>query len=75
MIEFTKSVWTPEMDEFVRKNYGVLSWGEMAQQLGLSREVVKWRGTGMGLTKEKGCMAHNARDNEYMEKVQREIYG
>ena len=70
-----RSDWTPEMDEYIRQNYSVLSWQQMSEVLGIHWEAIKHRGLGMGLAKEKGCMANNQRDNEYMAKVQRELYG
>lgn len=67
--------WTPEDDAYIRENYGKVSYADMARKLKVDRSAVRWRAIGMGITTPGGCMADNARDNAYMERMRRELYG
>lgn len=61
-----------EVEEFIRKHDGKMTYAEMAEALGVAYGFIKWRSQVMGLHRPHGCIANNKRDEEYMDKVRRE---
>lgn len=44
--------WTPDKNQFMRKNYGVMTARAIADQLGATRSAVKTQAYKLGLTAE-----------------------
>ena len=67
--------WTQEEDDLLRKYYGNWTYGEIGKKLHRTPFEVKYRAQGMGLPWPRIYAANNARDNQYMQKVQEELNG
>lgn len=67
--------WTPSEELFLREHYGKLSYAQIAKHLGRNVLAVKYRVKTMGLFHPERYSSNNVRDNEYMEKFWRELYG
>ncbi len=65
-------LWTAEEDDFLRLNYHSMSLEEIVRNLERTKETVRTRAFLIGL-KGRGGMVQMKRDNEYMQRVMREL--
>ena len=67
--------WSEEEDLLLREEYARSTYLLLGRRLGRSPDAVKSRCIMLGLTRPGGCIADNRRDDAYMKKVWRELYG
>lgn len=67
--------WSVKEEQYLRAHYGKLTYAKIGKKLGRSLDEVKYKAHGMGLPWPGIYAADNHRDNAYMEKVRKEIYG
>jgi hypothetical protein len=67
--------YTPEEDDFLRKNFDSMNYTDMAKKLHRPADGVKNRCVLIGLTKRQGCIVDTRRDTEYMNRIWRELDG
>lgn len=65
--------WTRLEEDFIREKFGLMTYAEIGEHIGRTYEAVKHRAYVLGLQKRQGCIANNARDNAYMERIRAEL--
>lgn len=63
---------SPDQVEYLRRFYGRLSVGEIADALGVDYRYVTWKARMLGLSSPRNGWSNLVRDNEFMERMRGE---